>query len=550
MSDTLIMTATDPSLDGRGRRISWIRWDSSFREAGLRVGEVLVGDHGERYTAEDVAEGRIIGGARESARLDRFGTKRGDPLTLLIEREGELVEIPGRLTGSTTYRDAAGRRCLGEGGPVQHEKDGYEYAWSAWYERFVDLAQQVLMGWDYTIGYDTRRLRAQLAEHEDRVAALERSYPSRFAARVREDYEAMLVMLAGERRELGEEDLAYRELGTIRAAKISAICDEAWERFLASFGEQLITEPFPAPKALEEDFRPLVGRTVLLPPVTSRDLFVETANSWYLLGRNQGIYLVNRRTPEIRGLYQASDSYIERVDPYLRERRITFVGVIEEQPAMVSAGGRTHAGIVVLPLGARVESSDDEGVRFFVDLRRDDSTCGPQAQVPFVGQDQLQSSNHARLEDGQGPAEVLAVMFESLEQADVDTWRACFADWTVRSHFQKSESYKYVDRTWRAMSDADAASIWDRSRQHLLEDVYGLEVASVSAPRLLYDASQQPAGRVDPTPRTVEEVRVTINHIGRFGDEFRTFAGGMLRRRWRLERLDEGPWRVTSAQTI
>lgn len=549
MSDTLIKTATDPSLDGRSRRIAWVAWDSSFRAGGLRVGDVLVGDHGRRYTAEDGDEGRVIGGGRESMRLQEFGSERGDPLSLLVERGAELVEIPGKLTGSTTYRNAEGQRCFGEAGPVQHEKDGYEYSWSAWYDQFVDLARHVLMGWDYTVGYDTRRLRTQLGEHEERVAVLQQRYPSSFATRVREDYEAMHATLAGEQRELSEADIAYRELGTIRAATISATCDQAWSRFLEGFGEQLITEAFPAPKALEEDFSHLVGRVVLLPPATSRDLIVETANSWYLLGRSQGIYLVNRRTPEIRGLYQATDSYIEMVNPYLRDRRIVFVGVVQEQPAMVSANGRTASGIVVLPLGARVESTDDDGVRFFVDLRRDCSMADDH-EVPFAGQDQLQSSNRARLEDGQCPATVLGVLFESLKQADFDTWRACFADWTVRSHFEHSESYKYVDRSWRAMSDADAASIWDRSRTLLLEDVYGLEVASVSTPRVLYDASNQPAGRVDPTPATVEEVRVTINHIGRFDEEFRTFAGAVLHRRWRLERLDDGPWRVTSAQTI
>jgi hypothetical protein len=497
-----------------------------------------------------VAEGRVIGGAREFMRLDRFGSKRGDPLSLVVERDGEVVEVHGRLEGYTTYRNAEGQRCLGEGGPVQHEKDGFDYSWSAWYDRFVDLARQVLMGWEYTAGYDTRRLQAELSLHEERVVALGQKYPSTFATRVGDDYETMGAMLAGERRELGEQDLAYRDLGAIRAARISAISDAAWSAFLAGFGEELIVEPFPAPKALEEDFSHLVGRVVLLPPVTSRDLIVETANSWYLIERNQGIYLVNRRTPEIRGLYHATDSYIEKVNPYLRERRITFAGVVLEEPAMVSANGRTSSGIVVLPLGASVESTDDEGVGFFVDLRRETSGGDEPAKTPFAGQDQLQSTNRARLEEGQSPAEVLGVMFESLKQADFDTWRACFADWMLRSHFEKFESFRYVDQSWRAMSDADAASIWDRSRKLLLEDVYGLEVASVSAPQVLYDASRQPLGRVDPSPRTVEGVRATINHIGRFGDEFRTFAGAILRRKWRLERLDDGPWRITTAQTI
>ena len=75
-------------------------------------------------------------------------------------------------------------------------------------------------------------------------------------------------------------------------------------------------------------------------------------------------------------------------------------------------------------------------------------------------------------------------------------------------------------------------------------------MASVSEPRVVYDASQQPAGRIDPEPRVVQEVRALVNHIGREGDGFRTFAGARLHRKWTLERLDDGPWRVTVAQTI
>jgi hypothetical protein len=63
----------------------------------------------------------------------------------------------------------------------------------------------------------------------------------------------------------------------------------------------------------------------------------------------------------------------------------------------------------------------------------------------------------------------------------------------------------------------------------------------------------QPADRRtagDGAPRLVQEARVLINHIGKIGDEFRTFAGFMLHRRWELQRLDNGPWRITSNHAI
>ena len=56
---------------------------------------------------------------------------------------------------------------------------------------------------------------------------------------------------------------------------------------------------------------------------------------------------------------------------------------------------------------------------------------------------------------------------------------------------------------------------------------------------------------VDPeAPARVQRVRATINHIGRDGEGWRTFTNGRLHRRWTLERLDEGPWRITDAWGI
>jgi hypothetical protein len=54
----------------------------------------------------------------------------------------------------------------------------------------------------------------------------------------------------------------------------------------------------------------------------------------------------------------------------------------------------------------------------------------------------------------------------------------------------------------------------------------------------------------DDDPRRVEEVSVRVDHVGRFDDGFRTFAGAQLHRNWTLERLDDGPWRITSGQPI
>ena len=80
-----------------------------------------------------------------------------------------------------------------------------------------------------------------------------------------------------------------------------------------------------------------------------------------------------------------------------------------------------------------------------------------------------------------------------------------------------------------------------------------LEVVRVSPVRMVVDVRTQPDNRHTSgadAPRLVEEVRVLINHIGKVDGEFRTFAGSMLHRRWDLQRLDDGPWRIISTFAI
>jgi hypothetical protein len=137
--------------------------------------------------------------------------------------------------------------------------------------------------------------------------------------------------------------------------------------------------------------------------------------------------------------------------------------------------------------------------------------------------------------------------------ADLETWLECYATWMVRSWSEKGDSYLYVDRAWDVMSERSSVSAWDNARKRLIDDVYGIEVARVSAPKTVFDVTTQPenlrtAG--EDAPRLVQEVRVLVNHIGKVGSEFRTFAGSMLHRRWDLQRLDDGPWRITSTFAI
>jgi hypothetical protein len=49
---------------------------------------------------------------------------------------------------------------------------------------------------------------------------------------------------------------------------------------------------------------------------------------------------------------------------------------------------------------------------------------------------------------------------------------------------------------------------------------------------------------------SVDQVVVWVDHYGLFDGEYRTFQNINVRRRWVLQRLDDGPWRITTIQSL
>lgn len=531
------------------RFVTWIPWDSGFRGSGLRVSDLIVGHGDQRYDEETVKAGTRVGDSRFSSWLEKSGLKPDDPFTLLVQRGDERVPIQGRLGAYRTYKNAEGKRMLSENGPINYEKDGFDYAWDAWYRQFFDVAKVILAGWDYYVGTVTKNQAEQLKPFAERIAYLEQHYPSKFSQALREDYEAMKIIVAGEKRELSAADVAYRGLGEARAKDVTATADKAFAAFLAEIEPELMSNPPEAPNSFTEDIRPLVGKVLRLGAVGKRELLFETKRNWYWSGRYGGGYLIDKRDPSLKPLYVATDEYIEKVDPYFRDPSISFIGTVQAEPALVCDVHRniTVAGVRVQPMAALVANAANKENRFFVDLRPGKST------EAFAGEAALQAGiRRPTLADDAAPEQVLLTAFEAMKMGDMETWLSCYANWMVRSYYERDRSFLYVDRTWETMGRQSATSVWDRARQRLMDDVYGLEVANLSPVRVVYDAAEQPGDHKlsRSTPALVYSVRALVNHIGKIGEEYRTFAGFMLHRRWELQRLDDGPWRITSTHAI
>ncbi len=543
----LEIETSSPADEGSlARFVTWIPWDSGFRGSGLRVGDLIIGHGDLRYGSAEVAANIRVGDSRFSGWLNEKALKPDGTLALTVLRGDETIRIEGKLGGYRSYTNAGGNRTLGESGPIGFEKDGFDYAWDAWYRQFVDLAKTVLAGWDYFVGRSTQNLAKQMVPFADRIAYLQQHYPAAFGRTVQDDYEAMKAMVAGEKRNLSTADIAYRTLGAIRAVDVTAAADRAFAAFLAEMEGALLKNPPNAPNAFTEDTQLLIGKLVCLPALSKREVLYETKRSWYWSGRN---YLIDRTAEPLTPLHVAMREYTEKVDPKFRDSSIIFIGIVQPEPALVCDVDRniTVTGVRVAPITALINNASDSEKRFFVDLRPGTST------ETFAGETALDAGiQRPKLTNGDPPERVLQVAFEALKAGDMETWLSCYASWNVSRYYERDRSYLWVDRTWVTMSEISGSTTWDKARQRLLDDVYGLEVAKVGPIRVVFDATQQTGDHrlVAPVPRIVEEVQVRVNHIGRAGDEYRTFAGPLLHRQWKLQRMDDGPWRITVPQAI
>ena len=86
---------------------------------------------------------------------------------------------------------------------------------------------------------------------------------------------------------------------------------------------------------------------------------------------------------------------------------------------------------------------------------------------------------------------------------------------------------------------------WEKSRRLISDRVYDVRVDKTNTVRRILQKDDE-IGLPD-----IDEVDVFVDHyeLAENG-KYRTFLDVNVRRKWTLQRLDEGPWRITTVQSI
>ncbi|PYS88276.1 MAG: hypothetical protein DMF64_20920 [Acidobacteria bacterium] len=528
---------TYPLLDQEpaALRVSWIHWDSSFRGSRLTIGDQIIGVNGVPIVKPEQVEDvqrmlpMLVGQYAESQFWAQQGAKEGEPLTLTVRRRKlpgqgwETLETRGELRAERRYLNEQERWVLGPGGPDNYAHDGFPEAWSSWYEKLVAQLTRILAeGWapSFSSRYE---LECHL-EYQARIEYLAEHYPGPLADALKADWEAARTSLVGRKYEIAPEALAYRRAEEERVQQVADAARQSWAAFLQAKAAEII-EPFPGIDPIHGDLASIVGKYVVLPPIGYRDWVSEAEHNWLTSSQDRTYYFADTETPAAERMLLATRRYRKLVTPNIRED-YAIVGRVLPEPRLLIIQERGIFGTQVEPVAALV------GDAMFIDL-----TTEQDGVSPFAGEQALMKPSAALPPDDATPKQVMEAWIAALKEGDLALWKELFADWYV-DQLPDGRPFLHPYEIW--MSDSN----WEDSRRRVLDDVYGIEVVWTSDPRDIM------TGREFERAPHIEEVDVEIDLIGSFDGEYRAFSKPSFNRFWKLQRVDTGPWRISSVQGI
>ena len=403
--------AVTDSFVQNGFRVTWIDWDSDFRNTDLQIEDVIVGYDNvslEPFLAPG-KHGSAIGQYGETTYWQKLGLKHRHTIVLKVFREGEkdILEIPGKLLAHRFYYDSEEKRALGPGGPSSMARDDFSGSWSGWYESLIKKMSSILDGgWDHKKINNKKELQEH-KEHKERIDFLQEKYPGAFADVMVSDWQKICNNLLG--KEIGKDDinLEYREIGAKRVETVKQEAQIAWDKLCTELKDKMIA-PFPTADINDRDS--VAGKLVELPWITIRNIINDLGQTFAVVGnRTEGFYFIQLSdSVSARKLYDVMNRYQMQVTPELQER-YQYLAEIVDDPALITKDRKAITGLMAKIVAIRA-GGDGE---FFVDLR--DAETTDIGQIKFAGQEKVKQFAPIKVTDDASPQEVIEAMIEAVK---------------------------------------------------------------------------------------------------------------------------------------
>lgn len=516
-----------------GHRVEWISWDSDFRQRDLQIGDIITGVNNKQYTREhrDGEFFHAIGNYHEHIYWEKQNAKDNDEITLHINREQQVLQIKGQLREEKFYHNKDNRRTLGDNGPDRMKNDGFSGPWSGWYERFVKTNSQYLVDkwWERT-SFNNRIALKDHLEEKARVDYFIENHPGTFANMLKADWERVHDVLKGRPYEITPKDLEYRGIGEKRQQLVKDAAAKGKKQFLETISE-VAMPAFPSIDPVNDDRTTVAGKIIQLPPITFRDFINDLGKSYAVIGsRYDGYYIIHLNSPEMDLFFDTMFRYQSQITPDIVEK-YEFFGEILDDPAMITYKDRPITGLMVKVVAVTLGNED-----MFVDLRNSDAN----GETMYSGEAELGKLDTVTPDANAGPKEIIAAMISSIKLSNRKQWQSLFGNWRVFHGFDGSPT---IDMAYE-LPDNRYQRMWEHSRRLILDEVYDARVVKIFPVKILVEADEE-----NGFPE-IAQVKVIIDHIGKFNEEYISFSNLKVRRKWILQRIDKGPWKIIDPQHL
>ena len=465
-----------------GFRVLWIPWNSGFRGSELQVEDLITSLGGKTFEPGNRAFD--FGGYPEQQFWATAGARDGDPISVTVVRGHETRTIQGKVRADRIYTTADGKRAIASPGPEAMATGGFDSPWQFWDEAIVKEMQAALeVGWRR----NTRQQLASLLQHAPRIEILSRQYPGLYANAMKEDFERTVEWLRGRRYNLGPDDLVYRSLSEARVQDAIDRATRSWATYLAHTRAVELSS-LPPVDPVRGDRSAITGRMVLLPEMHE---ISEAGHGWFWAkGSGASVFLVDQRSRAFRIILQAMLRFQELITPAINGR-FTLVGEIGDSPAMVASGRQVFTGLTIEPVAALVDG------RMFIETSVGDA-------AKFEGEEDATKPPVVDTRSDLSPAEVFRSFINALKVGEAELWASFLATWSC-SDADGQGVYQPDD----GPANKDHYREYTRARQQITGPVYDARVVNTSDVKVILDRQDL----------RVEEVRLTVDHVGLFDGE-------------------------------
>jgi hypothetical protein len=529
-----IRTRQNVDEDPYGYIVEWIEWDSDFRNSNLQYADIIIAVNDKSYLKENcVADHpKAIGNYLESTYWAEQESKDGQTIILHVFREGQLLSISGKIHQQQVYLNTENRQTIGLNGPLRMSNDGFSSPWANWYENFVRHASLYLddKRWE-RITIDNRKILQEHLEWKERIDYLVKHYPGRFAEQALYDWENVKKILEGiVYTDITNETLEYRKIGEQRKLLVKEAAIKSRNAFLDKSSAGMIPA-FPAVDPVHGNILEAAGKITALPAITYNQFINDLGKSYAVTGsKNNGYYFIHLNSKEMDIFFKTLFHYQAQVTPDVAECYQFIVEILNE-PAMLTYEGRPVNGLMVKVV-AGVAGEDN----VFIDISKTDSS----GKAVFEGEDALTIFSGYPLQDAASPQQVIEAMIGYIKLGDQKSWKKLFCNWQIYSNW---EGPPCVDMAFW-FTEENYQNTWEKSRRQILNDIYDARVLYTSRVKTIIEANKEIG-----VPK-VEQVKIIVDHVGKFDGVYQSLSNLYVHRKWRLQRLNGGPWKIIELQAL